>query len=202
MPIQNRAFVTLFLDDIERARAFYRDVIGLPLSHSSSEWMQFGTNGVLLVLQPKTASRRDSHADSNLSHMGLQVDDVESEYRRLSARQVKFTSPPMDTQFGKHATFVDPEGNEIDLLELRPPPIESVTGDTLVNNIVAKHPETMEVFEKHGIRFCGGCLVLLNAPVHETAEYSGLNEKQANALVGELNGKLAELESASLPGLS
>jgi hypothetical protein len=55
----------------------------------------------------------------------------------------------------------------------------------------------MEVFENHGIRICGGCLVLLNAPVYETAEYSGLDNEESSALVEELNDKLAEL--AALP---
>jgi hypothetical protein len=38
----------------------------------------------------------------------------------------------------------------------------------------------------------------LNAPLYETAEYSGLDAKESSGLVGELNGKLAELESPPL----
>ncbi|MDE3091408.1 MAG: hypothetical protein KGJ80_18735, partial [Chloroflexota bacterium] len=48
----------------------------------------------------------------------------------------------------------------------------------------------MQVFENHGIRICGGCIVLLNASVRETAEYSGLSRREASELVSELNEKV------------
>jgi lactoylglutathione lyase len=195
MGLRDGVFTILYVDDMEGATVFYRDVMGLPLAFSVPGWVQFGKNGVQLVLHPKTALQKESTPGPNLAHLGFQVDDLDAEVKRLSARQVKFKTPPSGAQFGKHATCKDPEGNEIDLLEWKQVPIAAVTRDTLVNDIIAKHPETMEVFENHGIRICGGCLVLLNAPVYETAEYSGLDAKESSALVRELNAKLAELVS-------
>ncbi len=49
----------------------------------------------------------------------------------------------------------------------------------------------MEVLEDHGIRICGGCIVLLNASVRETAEYSGLSAAEASKMVEELDEKIA-----------
>jgi predicted enzyme related to lactoylglutathione lyase len=181
------------VDDIERATEFYRDVVQLPLAFRAPGWVQFNTHGAALVLHPKLATQKRGASDSHTAHVGFRVDDLDAEWKRLTARQVQFVAPPASADFGKHATFLDPEGNAIDLLEWKRPPVVPVTLDSVVNNIIIQHPETMEVFEEHGIRICGGCLVLLNAPVYETAEYSGLDAEESSSLVEELNDKLSEL---------
>lgn len=198
MALRDLAFTVIYVDDLERATVFYRDVVGLPLAFSAPGWVQFNTSGAALVLHPKTASQKEATLAPSLTHAAFQVDDLEAEYERLSGEHVKFSAPPATAGFGKHATFLDPEGNEIDLLEWKREPPVRVTADSLVNDIIVKHPETMEVFENHGIRICGGCLVLLNAPVYETAEYSGLDKGESSALVEELNERLAGLESPPL----
>lgn len=66
-----------------------------------------------------------------------------------------------------------------------------VSDATIVNDILARSPEAMEVLEEHGIRICGGCIILLNGSVRETAEYSGLSATEASTLVEELNDKVA-----------
>jgi hypothetical protein len=65
-----------------------------------------------------------------------------------------------------------------------------VTDKTMVNDILAQSPEAMQVLEDHGIRICGGCIVLLNSSVRQTAEYSGLAPTETSALVEELNEKI------------
>jgi hypothetical protein len=49
----------------------------------------------------------------------------------------------------------------------------------------------MGVLEDHGIRICGGCIVLLNGSVRETAEYSGLSAVETSEMVEELNEKVS-----------
>ncbi len=198
MILRDLAFTIVYVDDLERATAFYRDVVGLPLAYSVPGWVQFDTSGAALVLHPKTPSQKEAPHSASLTHAAFQVEDLEAEYERLSDEQVKFSAPPASADFGKHATFLDPEGNEIDLLEWKREPPAKVTAESVVNEIIVKHPEAMEVFENHGIRICGGCLVLLNAPLYETAEYSGLDADESSALVEELNQRLAELESPPL----
>ncbi len=193
MGLQDLAFTILYVEDIERAAEFYRDVVGLPLAFSAPGWVQFNTNGAALVLHPKLATQKEVRHDGQRAHVGFRVDDLDGEYARLMAKQVQFVAPPASADFGKHATFLDPEGNAIDLLEWKHAPAVPVTQNSIVNDIINRHPETMEVFEDHGIRICGGCLVLLNAPVYETAEYSGLGPAESSALVEELNEKLSEL---------
>lgn len=191
----SRPFTVLYVENMEREESFYRDVLGLAMDYSAPGWVQFSANGASIVLHPKTSEQRDPTARANTLHLGFEVEDLESEYNRLRDLRVEFKAPPANAQFGKHATCLDPEGNEIDLLQWKYRPANRVTEDTRVNDIIAKHPETMEVFEDHGIRICGGCLVLLNAPVYETAEYSGLDPRESTALIAELNKKLADLTS-------
>ncbi len=192
MPLRDLAFTILYVDDIERETKFYRDILGLPLAFSAPGWVQFDTQGAALVLHPKTAAQKEVQCNGSFTHVSFRVDDLQSEYGRLVERHVDFLAPPAAADFGKHATLVDPEGNAIDLVEWRSAPPVAVTANSVVNNIINNHPETMEVFENHGIRICGGCLVLLNSPVYETAEYSGLGEAEASRLLQELNQKLAE----------
>ncbi len=196
MGLHDLAFTILYVDDIERATQFYREVVGLPLAFSAPGWVQFNTNGAALVLHPKLPTQKQGGLDGQRTHFAFRVDDLDAEYERLKAKQVQFVAPPVSADFGEHATFLDPEGNAIDLLEWKQAPAILVTQDSIVNDIIIQHPETMEVFEDHGIRICGGCLVLLNAPVYETAEYSGLGAQESSELVEELNEKLSELAAA------
>jgi lactoylglutathione lyase len=193
MGLNAQAIVIQYVENIERATSFYRDTLGLPLGFSAPGWVQFDAGGSAILLHTLTTSEHGANSPPGDTRLGFQVNGLEGIFERLTANGIRFVAPPSDTPFGRHATVLDSEGNEIELLELDLAAKASVTGETIVNNVIAKHPETMEVFENHGIRICGGCLVLLNAPVYETAEYSGLDPKESSELIQELNDKMADL---------
>ncbi len=185
-------YVVVYVDDLDRCAAFYRDVLGIPVDYAAPGWTQFKTRGAALVLHPKTDPASPT---GTAAHVTFRVDDLDAEYRRLSAQAVKFVAPPASAAFGKHATLLDPEGNAVDLIEwVRPGDARRapISDTTVVNDILMRSPEAMEVLESHVIRICGGCIVLLNATVRETAEYSGLSGVEASALVEELNNALLE----------
>ncbi len=192
------AYVIVYVNDMAKSTTFYRDVLGIPLDYAAPGWTQFKSRGAALVLHPKVAAHEtpagvggQAAANGNATHLAFRVDDLDAAYRKLSAQSVKFLAPPATAGFGKHVTLFDPEGNAIDLIEWAKPHEARVVSDaTIVNDILAKSPEAMEVFEEHGIRICGGCIVLLNASVRETAEYSGLLPTESSTLVEELNEKL------------
>ena len=193
MSLQDLAYTILYVDDMDRATRFYRDRVGLALAYSAPGWVQFNTTGAAVVLHPRLPEQKNAPHGDQTTHVGFRVEDLDAEYQRLVQQHVEFLAPPANAGFGKHATFLDPEGNAIDLLEWKRVPSVPVTSETVVNTIISRHPETMEVFENHGIRICGGCLVLLNAPVYETAEYSGLDAQESTELVQELNARLSEV---------
>ncbi|MBI5653391.1 MAG: VOC family protein, partial [Chloroflexi bacterium] len=171
--------------------AFYRDVLNIPFDYAAPGWAQFKSSGAALVLHPKLASQKAQPQNSRV-HITFRVDDLDAVYRALIAKSVRFIAPPAVVGFGKHATLLDPEDNQIDLIEWAMSNEARVISDaTIVNDILAKSPEAMSVFEDHGIRICGGCIVLLNASVRGTAEYSGLSPRETAELVQELNEKLS-----------
>ncbi len=188
--LDHLAYTVVYVNDIEKCTAFYRDVLGVPLDYAVKGWTQFKSNGAALVLHLKL-EHPPSRPSGNAVHITFRVDDLDTEYRRLTAQSVRFLAPPATVAFGKHATLLDPEGNPVDLIEWKAPKEARVVSDqTVVNDVLARSPEAMEVLENHGIRICGGCIVLLNASVRETAEYSGLSSSEASALVSELNQKV------------
>ena len=189
--LDDLAYTVVYVDDIDKCTAFYHDVLGIPLDYAVEGWTQFKSNGAALVLHPKLEHLKAPPSGSAV-HLTFRVSDLKAEYKRLSARAVKFLAPPATTAFGKHATLLDPEGNPIDLIEwAAPQQARAVSDETVVNDILKHSPEALQVLEDHGIRICGGCIVLLNASVRETAEYSGLSAVEAAAMVEELNEKLS-----------
>ncbi len=196
MAMRGSAFTIVPVAEMDRAVEFYRDVVGLSARKISATWARFDLNGGALLLRLRGNGQEKPVGTGQGAHLGVEVDNLEEEYNRLTGRDVKFARGPEQSGFGRVATLFDPDGNAIDLVEWTEPGSQPVTTNTVVNNIIISHPETMEVFENHGIRICGGCLVLLNAPVYETAEYSGLDSKESSELVQELNEKLAELARA------
>jgi lactoylglutathione lyase len=188
--LDHLAYTVVYVTDMEKSIAFYRDVLGIPIDYAVDGWTQFKLNGAALVLRPKLEYQKPQPSSSAV-HITFRVVDLDAEYRRLIAQLVRFLAPPATVGFGKHATLLDPEGNPIDLIEWAAPQQARIVSDsTVVNDIIAQSSEAMGVLEDHGIRICGGCIVLLNASVRETAEYSGLSAAEASEMVEELNEKV------------
>ncbi len=184
--LNDLAYTIVYANDVDKETAFYRDVLGMPIERAENGWTQFKSRGAALVLHPKLEQQK-AEPNSAAVHITFRVDNLDATYRQLCDRSVQFLAPPAQTGFGKHVTMLDPEGNAIDLIEWAQPEKTVVTDATIVNDILTKSPEAMGVLEEHGIRICGGCIVLLNGSVRETAEYSGLSATEASAMVEELN---------------
>lgn len=98
-----------FVADMDRAVAFYRDTLGLPLKFSSPHWSEFATGETTLALHP--ASEKNPPGTIEL---GFGVPDLESFYKDMTAKNVAFTMPPTQQDFGGSlARFVDSEGSHI-----------------------------------------------------------------------------------------
>ena len=188
--LEHLSYAVIYANDMERSTAFYRDLLGIPVDYAVEGWTQFKSQGAALVLHPKLEHQKNQTSGGAV-HVTFRLEDLDAEYARLIARSVRFLAPPAKTGFGKHATLFDPDGNQIDLIEWSTPPgpADIVSERTVVNEILARAPGAMEVLEDHGIRICGGCIVLLNASVRETAEYSGLSMSETAELVKELSEK-------------
>ena len=106
--------------DADRARAFYRDALGLALIEDGGYALVFGANGTQLRVQ-----RVEAVAPHPYTALGWEVDDVTASVRALAARGVamaRFPGLPLDadgiwdTPDGSRvAWFHDPDGNTLSI---------------------------------------------------------------------------------------
>jgi predicted enzyme related to lactoylglutathione lyase len=78
----------------------------------------------LELIQFSPPGKQETRAGHDLgsAHICLRVQDIEDVYSRLKERGASFTSPPYHHPSGVSMTyFVDPEGNRLELLEVRTP---------------------------------------------------------------------------------
>ena len=111
--------ITLFVEDLPRARSFYRGVFGGPVLYEDENSAVFGF-GVTVV------NLLDQHAAGDLVETGagtgrgsgprfvlsIWVDDVDTIVAELQRRGVALFSGPIDRDWGKRtAGFTDPDGH-------------------------------------------------------------------------------------------
>ena len=110
--------ITLWTDDLERMFSFYYDTMRLPLHSRHDDFIAFELGEVRfnIGLHSKVSGASDDPYRV-MPHLG--VDDIQSEYRRLSAQGVEFIRPPEQEHWGGWvATLMDPDGNILQLLQL------------------------------------------------------------------------------------
>jgi catechol 2,3-dioxygenase-like lactoylglutathione lyase family enzyme len=132
--------------DLQRALAFYRDLLGfepvldfqwpegtalMNRTHQLDETagrvvLLAAGNAMLEIFEyatpqplPRDPTRR--MCDQGLIHFCLDVDDVDAEYARLSAAGMDFHCPPVDYGTVKLTYGRDPDGNVIELQEIKSP---------------------------------------------------------------------------------
>ncbi|MBO0790413.1 MAG: VOC family protein [Ktedonobacteraceae bacterium] len=110
----------LFVQDLARCVAFYRDTLGFQVKDGDSESAGFSLGDqYFLLLEISAAARLISEEALELKIEGgprmllaASVDDVDAAYEELHARGVTFLRPPTDQPWGlRTAHFADPEGN-------------------------------------------------------------------------------------------
>jgi len=142
--IQGVHHTAISTGDIDRALRFYRDLLGFTEVWSSS-W-EVGTTVVDSIVGLKDSSARvamlragnacielfqyntphpqpgDANrpvCDHGITHLCLQVEDIDAEYERLQAAGMRFHCPPQVAGSGLRVTYGrDPDGNVVELLEV------------------------------------------------------------------------------------
>lgn len=111
--------ITLFVDDLEAARHFYREVFGLPVAFEddSSAVFKFGDTLVNLLrteaahelIEPAVVACPEGGSRMQLT---IEVSDVDAMCETLAERGVKLLNGPMDRPWGiRTASFADPAGH-------------------------------------------------------------------------------------------
>ena len=112
LDIQNIGQISIIVKDLQRATAFYRDVLGLTFLFAVPNLAFFDCGGVRLMLGPAETPEFD-HPSSILY---FRVADLDASYQRLVELGAKIFAPPrliapMATHDLWMAAFYDSEGN-------------------------------------------------------------------------------------------
>jgi catechol 2,3-dioxygenase-like lactoylglutathione lyase family enzyme len=109
--------VRIFVDDLDRARRFYRDVLELPERAVEAGWALFELDGKDIVVEAVPPDDPEHDLVGRLLAVSFDVDDIDATYRELKRRGVDFAGPPEKQAWGGTLAFPrDPDGNTFTLL--------------------------------------------------------------------------------------
>lgn len=110
--------VTIWTEDLGPMFRFYNDVLKLPLHSRHEGWLAFELGEVRFNIGVHNRVQ-GANPDPFRFMPNLGVDDIHLDYRRLKAEGVEFIRPPEQEHWGGWvATFKDPDGNTLQLLQL------------------------------------------------------------------------------------
>ncbi|MCP9484561.1 MAG: VOC family protein [Gaiellaceae bacterium MAG52_C11] len=119
--VERTDFMSVPVTDMERARRFYEETLGIRNSSSDAAWPEFETGNVSLYLvDPK---RIGFEFSPHSAHIALRVPDVAEARTKLEAAGVAFDGDTLDTGVCHMAFFKDPDGNAL-MLHRRYAPVE------------------------------------------------------------------------------
>ena len=121
------SYAIVFVSDMKRSVAFYRDVVGLPLKFDSPEWSEFSTDGATFALHRAEdsngrggpAGAGPSQVEAGTCRPGLSVPDLDAFHERMIEHEVICTQQPKDLFGSKMAQYLDPDGLAISVSEDR-----------------------------------------------------------------------------------
>jgi catechol 2,3-dioxygenase-like lactoylglutathione lyase family enzyme len=109
--VERTDFMSVPVTDMERARRFYEETLGIPNSSPDAAWPEFETGNVSLYLvDPK---RIGIEFSPHTAHIALRVPDVAAARAALEAAGVAFDGEILDTGVCHMAFFKDPDGNAL-----------------------------------------------------------------------------------------
>lgn len=116
--IKKVAFTMYPVEDAQRARAFYQDVLGLTMGSSggSGTWTEFDLpgGGCLALFATK-----DMKPSSNSGGVAFEVEDLDALNTRLKAAGVRYKADMIHSPVCRMSVILDSEGNSIILHELK-----------------------------------------------------------------------------------
>jgi catechol 2,3-dioxygenase-like lactoylglutathione lyase family enzyme len=111
--------ITLFVEDLERAKAFYRSTFDLPVIFEDQNSAVFKFDSTLInllktsaahgLIEPATVAGREAGSRFQLT---IGVDDVDAVCAELASHGVALLNGPLNRPWGvRTAAFADPDGH-------------------------------------------------------------------------------------------
>jgi lactoylglutathione lyase len=120
----------LVVADIERARTFYRDVLGAEVYReyggtscvlrAFGTWLLLVTGGGPTADKPTVTFAPPGDPDSVAHSMTIRVPDCRAAWTTLSDRGARFLTPPVESAWEVRAFFRDPDGHLLEISEAKP----------------------------------------------------------------------------------
>ena len=119
-PVQRLSYVIVLCDDIDRMKAFYRDLLAFPVDSETDETLALRAGSVLLGLRKRTRNYdgRSGGPESPGVQLAFLVSaaEVDECHPLLVDRGVQILDPPTDQPRGHRTVyFADPEGNVLEV---------------------------------------------------------------------------------------
>jgi len=105
--------VYLYVSEMERSVAFYRDLLGIPLE-GDGDWQEAGLGGARFALH--RAHEGIGLLSAGTIHVNLEVADLDAATQRLRDAGVDVHETMRD-DWGAAAKIVDPDGYEVYLFQ-------------------------------------------------------------------------------------
>jgi catechol 2,3-dioxygenase-like lactoylglutathione lyase family enzyme len=111
MDVERVDFVSVLTQDIQRAKRFYTEVLGLEVESEGEHDMEFRLGQVTLdVFDPSGIGQPFAPSPAGFA---LRVPDVDAARAELEAKGVLFDGDTIETSVCKQAWFKDPDGNAL-----------------------------------------------------------------------------------------
>lgn len=116
--IKGLSGASIWSQDLNNLLPFYRDTLGLKVTMESPGFVVLGESEQGPWLGLGTHSEVKGKTPDPYRHfVGLDSDDLDADYQRLSAAGVEFIETPSDYDDIRIATLKDPEGNIVQLFQ-------------------------------------------------------------------------------------
>ena len=114
--------IVIYVSDMARSTAFYRDTLGLPLKFTSPGWTEFNNAGTTLALHRQmSGATRSAEPGAGQATLVFSVEDIQSAYQALQEQGVTFSLAPQQQPSGLTlAVLQDPDGFGITLQQRQP----------------------------------------------------------------------------------
>ena len=105
-------YAIIFVSDMTRSVAFYRDVLGFSLKFESTHWAEFATGGATLALHLSDEPISQGPGEEPPGHCrpGFQVPNLDIFHQRMVENNVPCNQKPKAVFGARMAQYVDPDG--------------------------------------------------------------------------------------------
>ncbi|MGP4108567.1 VOC family protein [Virgibacillus sp. L01] len=110
----------LFVEQYEACINFYKNVLQLKVNFEKADLVSFNvSNGYLMVERGGISSHNEKGRQQNPVVLRFDVNDVDEAVSALEKHGVSFLNKRLEFDWGVIAVFLDPDGNRIELGQIK-----------------------------------------------------------------------------------